>query len=331
MTHTLNGPSSLSRREKCPASMAIEAGLSRDRFDRYSDSGDRCHKAMECYLLGAQLPDLSDEEYGLVQTAIKHLTQILAGDEIIPGSMKTQSGADLMIEVRFDRLPYSMPGTSECGTCDLSIVYPDHIVLVDWKFGGSFVDHPKWNRQMQAYALGLWGYFPGREIHVAIVQPRAGFDHQMEPWIYAPEQRDQFEKELKQIVVDGHNAKDIFCVGQACQFCLGSTMNKCPARLASLNMFASLQHLKYEEIPEDIKSQVLTAARAAKQSADRILDEARAVIKATGEVPEGYRASRTSKDNVRIDANPGCPAWPRDWRVTSNALLELTRTGFNEA
>lgn len=331
MTHTLNGPSSLSRREKCPASMAIEAGLSRDRFDRYSDSGDRCHKAMECYLLGAQIPDLSDEEHALVQTAIKYLNQILAGDEIIHGSMKTQSGADILIEVRFDNLPYSMDGASECGTCDLAIVYRDHIVLIDWKFGGSFVDHPKWNRQMQAYALGLWEYYPGREIHVAIVQPRAGIDHQMEPWVYTPEQREPLLKELKKIVSDCHIAKEIFCVGHACQFCLGSTMNRCPARLASLNMFASMQHLKYEEIPADIQSQILTAARTAKQCADRVLDEARAAIKATGEVPEGYRASRTSKDNVRLDANPGCPSWPRDWRVTSNSLHELARTESNEA
>ena len=314
MRHTPNGPSSLSKRERCPASMTVEASLERTKFDKRADSGSRCHKAMECHVMGAPLPDMSDEEYGLVQIAIDALDRILCGDKIVPGKMETVGGGRIMIEIGLNGLPYSVDGSPEYGTCDLAIVYMDHILLIDWKFGGAFVDHPKWNRQTQAYALGLWELFPGRDIHVAIVKPRAGIEHVVEPWIYECQMYQTFKSELTKIVTDCHENQETYCVGQACQFCLGAMLNACPARLAALNMFSTLQELRYEELPEERRSQLLTAARAARASADKLIDEARALIKSTGEVPEGYRASRTSKDNVRIDACPSCPSWPFDWQ-----------------
>lgn len=294
--------------------MALEAGLERKGFDKRADSGDRCHKAMECHIMGAIMPDLSDEEHGLVQIAIDALDRVLAGDSIIPGKMETVGGGRILVEIGMNGLPYSIEGSPEYGTCDLAIVYADHILLIDWKFGGAFIDHPKWNRQTQAYALGLWELFPGRDIHVAIIKPRAGIEHVVEPWIYECSMYSTFKQELSKIVEDCHRNQDTYCVGQACQFCTGAMLNACPARLAALNMFGSLQHLRYEEIPEGNRSQLLTAARAARAAADKLIDEARALIKSTGEVPEGYRASRTSKDNVRIDACPSHPSWPFDWR-----------------
>ena len=63
MKHTPNGPSSLSKRALCPASLSQEHGLEEVEFDEDADSGTRCHEAMEAILRGTTPPNLTDAEF----------------------------------------------------------------------------------------------------------------------------------------------------------------------------------------------------------------------------------------------------------------------------
>lgn len=312
MKHTPNGPSSLSKRALCPASLSQEIHLVRDRFDEYADSGSRCHEAMENTLKGLPVPNLTDEEFAKVKFAVDALNHLLSGDMVIAGTGTTKSGGIVLVELTMENLPYSLPGSPECGTLDLAIVYPDHILLPDWKFGGSFVDHPKWNKQIKALCLGLWEMYPGREIHAAIVQPRAGADHRIEPWVFFPDEREEITKGLQQILIDCQTHQDVFCVGRACQFCEAAKQNTCIGRRQALGVFAERDDLNPSEMDSETRARFLMAARAAKASAEQFIKDCKTQVQQTGEIPDGWRAAPTSTGGVRIDPNPGAPSWPQD-------------------
>ena len=312
MKHTPNGPSSLSKRFFCSASLSQEAGLERDRFDEDADSGTRCHQAMENLLKGISIPSTTDEEFKKVEFAVNALNHLLCGDKILYGTGRTEAGGIVHVELTMDNLPYSIPGDPECGTVDLAIIYPDHILMLDWKFGGSFVDHPRWNWQLKGLSTGIWDRWPGREIHTAIVQPRAGADHKIEPWIYRPEERDGFVSDINRILVNCHENQDHFSVGKGCQFCEAARQNTCPARRMAMGMFAGTMELDPEKMDPTTRARTLMAARAARDSAEDFIKACKAQVKATGEIPTGWRAAPTSAGNVRLDPNPSAPSWPKD-------------------
>lgn len=323
MKHTPNGPSSLSKRALCPASLYQEHGLVRDRFDEDADSGTRCHEVMENLLKGLPIPATTDEEFKKVEFAVAALNHLLAGDKILYGKGVTQAGGIVLVELTMENLPYSIEGSPECGTVDLVIVYPDHILMLDWKFGGSFVDHPKWNKQLMGLATGVWELYPGREIHAAIVQPRAGADHQIEPWIFMADEREPFTQMLHRVLVDCQEFQDKFCVGKACQFCEAAKQNTCPGRIQALGVFHEFTDIKPEELDSDARARLLMAARTAKNSAEQFIQACKDHVKATGEIPDGWRAAPTSAGNVRIDANPGAPSWPQDHKPSRKSIKDI--------
>lgn len=312
MKHTPNGPSSLSKRALCPASLSQEAGLEETKFDEDADSGTRCHEAMEAILRGNTPPALTDQEFKKVEFACSALRHMLGGDQIIHGEYRTAAGGEVLVELTMENLPYSLEGEPECGTVDLAIVYPDHVLMMDWKFGGSFVDNPKWNKQLKGLATGIWEKYPGREIHAAIVQPRAGADHRIEPWIYFPNERERFVSELHQILVDCQEQQDKFCVGKACQFCKAAKQNTCPGRHKALGVFAEGLALDPDEMDANQRARSLIAAKAAIVSAELFIERVKAGVRKTGELPDGWRANETSTGKIRIDPNPSAPSWPED-------------------
>ena len=311
MKHTWGGPSSLSKLAMCPAAASQEAGLLDVQFDKAADSGTRCHEAMENLLKGVPVPSLTDEEFAKVKFAVDALNHLLRGDKILYGQGVTEAGGIVHVEMTMESLPYSLPGDPQCGTVDLVIVYPDDILMMDWKFGGSFVDHPKWNKQLKGLATGIWEKYPGREIHAAIVQPRAGADHRIEPWVFMPEEREGITRDLNQILVDCQEMQDTFCVGRACQFCKAARQNTCPARQAALGVFAA-GPLDPEKLDATQRARHLMAARAARDSAEKFIQACKDMVRATDEIPDGWRATPTSAGNVRIDPNPSAPSWPTD-------------------
>lgn len=317
--HSPYGPSSLSKRAGCPGSAAEEAGLEEDEeFDEYRDSGVVCHAAMEALVRGTTPPDLGAEEFKLVKIAIDRANAALAGDRIIPGEMRTEMGGIILCEERFENLPYSLPGDPQVGTLDLGVWYKgSHILLLDWKFGGSFVPHPKWNQQMKAYATGLWKFIEQVPVNVAIVQPQASNEYQMNPWVYDSSDYVPFCKELRAIVVACQDPAAPRCVGKACQFCKAAKANTCVTRLSALGALASLGadwKEGYRNLDSLERGRILTAMKAAIRAAEGVIEFSKEMIREDGESPIGWSASPTagSKGTLRLAPRPSQPSWPAD-------------------
>ena len=316
--HSAYGPSSLSKRAGCPGSAAEEAGLEDVEFDEYRDSGVVCHQAMESLVHGVPLPDLDSEEYKLVTVAIERMNEALAGDSIIPGAMRTVAGGVVLCEHRFDRLPYSIGEDAQCGTLDLCIWYKgSHFLMLDWKFGGSFVPAPAWNWQMKAYATGLWAEFDKTiPVNLAIVQPQASGPYQSVPWVYDPADARQFCLEIRQIIEACRNPNAMRCVGKACQFCRAAKHNTCVTRQASLGALAPLGtdwKAAYRSMSPIERGRLLTAMRASMRVAEDVIQFSRDVIHEDGDVPTGWSATPVgAKGTLRIAPRPSQPSWPAD-------------------
>jgi len=324
--HTLCGPSSLERRALCPGSLAQESWLDRgDEKDADADRGTACHAAMEAFVLGLPEPELTDDEARDVAEAKKALEMLLMGDEILRDTVilpngeianrvrRTRGGATVYVELELLDLPYSSEST-EIGTMDLVFIYEDHILLIDWKFGGSFVPAPKWNLQLKGYALGLWKDFPTLPIHVAIVQPQVMVEYQVVPWVYEPEERDQFFSELSGIVARCHREPDFMVVGKACQFCQAARHVTCPAIQKTLGAFASINGAGtqcLEEMTSMELGRVMAAAKAAEKAAIAIVGQARKLAMA-GKTIDGWSCNQDSSGSYRLARKAMSPGWPKD-------------------
>lgn len=315
--HTLNGPSSLSRRAICPGSLAQEAEVADDKqaFDEDADSGSNCHKAMEHAILSKEKVDLTDDEYAKCKFAWKALEFVLQGDEIIEDGKRTRSGGIVYVEHRFERLPYSYANNDEIGTIDLGIDYQDHFLLMDWKFGGSFVPAPRWNWQFKGYALGVWGMVGRKPIHVACVQPEAMGDYRIVPDIYEPHQYSEFMRDITGIIERCHRSPDALVVGKGCQFCKAARRATCPRLQEAMGLFAGLPQ-DWARVVESADmthvARLLTACKAAKKNCEALIEAVKNRTLTTGEEPPGYSATPTAKGNIRLAARAEYPGWPED-------------------
>jgi len=312
--HTPCGPSSLERRALCPGSLSQELALGsiEEQSTEEAESGTQCHKAMEAYLTGADLPPLTDEENAKFKKALDSLESILQGDTLDPVTMTTRSGGKVHIELRMENLPY---WHGEVGTVDFVIDYLDHILMLDWKFGGGFVPSPKWNRQFKAYALGCWDRFGRKPIHVAAVQPEMGDQYDMVPWVYEPEEYGIILNELHGIVDRCHSEPELLCVGKACQYCSAAENLSCPRYVEAMGLFVSPVDSLILDLPALTpmdRSRLLTAAKAAKKGAEALVQAVRALIRETGEELPGYTAAPMPNGAVRVAPRAVLPSWPQD-------------------
>lgn len=319
--HTLNGPSSLSRRAVCPGSLAVEAELAtaKESFDQDAESGSRCHKAMEHAILRKERVELTNEEHKKCLFAWQALTFVLQGDKINDDGKTTKAGGVVYVEQRFERLPYSIGDQDEVGTIDLGINYQDHFLLMDWKFGGSFVPHPRWNYQFKGYALGIWEEFGVKPIHVACVQPDAMSSYQVVPEVYEIEDRFRFQREIDTIMERCHRSPTLH-VGKGCQFCKGAKFMSCPKYREAMGLFAAIPGAWGPVMAGDdqlAKARLLTAAKAAEKGAKRLIAAAKDGILETGEEIPGYSATPTTTGNLRLATRAEYPSWPNDVKEVS--------------
>lgn len=96
-------------------------------------------------------------------------------DRLLPGLdwIRQFTNAPL-VEIRVDLSPW-LPG--QFGTCDTGWVFGNTLYISDFKNGAGIPVDAKKNRQMRAYALGIWHYLGRPQIEKIVInidQPRAG-------------------------------------------------------------------------------------------------------------------------------------------------------------
>ncbi len=158
--HHENGPSSLYRRQNCPASMLAERGIIEEESEDAAE-GTMLHQCVVDAYSDATLPDLNDEQLDAVGKCVKFLKEY----DGIGEPWMLESGLKLF-DKQWEVITF--------GTADAVKIVPDDdlAILADWKFGRNPVSSPAMNMQFAAYAAMIMQEFGVSRVECHLVQPR---------------------------------------------------------------------------------------------------------------------------------------------------------------
>lgn len=292
--HSLCSPSSLERRDQCSASCFEESKL-KGTDDENSKRGTRLHKLMEYRLVGKlSLDSLSEDERTAVSRAWEMAEQAL-GDELLPDGT-TANGGRWISEQCMEAVSTAAPGYKDWGTCDLVVIYEreKRIVLLDWKFGGGLIHHPKWNLQLQDYLCMLWDKFGyDYTMETTYIQPAAQENYDINPWHFEPNDRHRIVAKIKEIRERAYGNQREYVVGPACDMCEAAKQRTCWARHQVFRGILPIVGLQDASGLGPIElGRALDAAEVVRRDGDRIWDMLKASV-IGGSPVDGWKHSPT--------------------------------------
>lgn len=292
--HSLCSPSSLERRDQCSASCFEESKL-KGTDDENSKRGTRLHKLMEYRLAGKlSLDSLSEDERNAVSKAWEMAEQAL-GDELFPNG-KTLNGGSWISEQCMEAVSTAAPGYKDWGTCDLVVIYEreKRIVLLDWKFGGGLVHHPKWNLQLQDYLCMLWDKFGyDYSMETTYIQPSAQENYDINPWHFEPNDRHRIVAKIKEIRERAYGNQREYVVGPACDMCEAARQRTCWARHQVFRGILPIVGLQDASGLGPVElGRALDAAEVVRRDGDRIWDMLKKAVFG-GSIADGWMHSPT--------------------------------------
>lgn len=263
--HSLNSPSSFSRRIGCPGSANMERDLP-EETSPYAAEGTAAHALGEACLLNKRDPieyvDFEIEGF-IVDAEMVDAVRIYT-------DYCRQFAGNHLVEHKYE-LPFL--GPEEKGTADFSAVHDGILHVIDYKHGKGVPVDAIGNIQGLCYGLGAAKHFEKDEWHtlrITIVQPRAYHDDgPIRSW-------DVPRNELVDYMVDfAYHAKATenpdapLNVGSWCRFCKAKP--KCPAQMK----FA--QEAMEMDFSEETSKPVPVDFLSDKQIADLVLNKVKII------------------------------------------------------
>lgn len=227
MAHSLNSPSSFSRRMACPGSGRLEK-LIPDTESVYAAGGTAAHNLAELCLLNDRKPEsYLGEKMGEFEYPDGRIEEFLVDGEMVDcvniyaNYCKPMMGDRVyMVETRFD-LPFI--GEDESGTADFVSLHDNVLHVVDYKHGQGVAVEAYENIQGLCYGLGAALQFHNHEwdtLQITIVQPRA--PHHKGPirhWSVPRDELFEWKMTLSEASVNTRDEEAPLRAGSGCNFC----------------------------------------------------------------------------------------------------------------
>lgn len=228
-THDINGPSQLSKREACPGSAAAEAAIPDEAQTPEASRGSLGHAWMAAQLKGKPMPAIPDdltEACGYAASVAKGIVGMVRA----LGMPVPEGDPLVLVEYPVD---LSHLGIAKGGTLDLALVWPSAFAIVlDWKFGDAWTDNPKFNRQMQAYTIGLCAAFDVPQAVAGICQPELAEDLRLRLHLFTADEFKKRVEDIRRIVAWTKVADPPLRPGRHCGFCRAKDTCKARQELA---------------------------------------------------------------------------------------------------
>lgn len=169
--HSLFGPSSLSRRQKCPGSWALELEKGVNYSSSFAKEGTACHEMINEYFQNGTSVDKWTEFDGIDVTAELK--------EAMRKCIMYIEAFDPPFDETFHEIRVAL-NDDVWGTADFIGVHGTDIWVIDYKMGRGVKVKAEGNLQLQVYGVGavqllrMLGYerLNDRTIHLCILQPR---------------------------------------------------------------------------------------------------------------------------------------------------------------
>lgn len=194
MSHSVNGPSSFSRRRSCSASMQMELDI-KDSESVYAAEGSAAHAlGEECLKTGKNPADFVDKKFGEFTFPDGKVEEFFVDGDMIEAVQvyvdhcRPLINENTMIEQKLD-LPFLGPDEHSKtgyvrGTADFISLVGNVLHVVDYKHGKGVVVDVVENIQGLSYAMGAANLFEDKKwdtLRITIVQPRA-FGKSIKAW-----------------------------------------------------------------------------------------------------------------------------------------------------
>lgn len=222
--HSLNSPSSFSRRIGCPGSANMERDLPNET-SVYAAEGTAAHALGEQCLL----TDREPAEYsGETMEGFTVDAEMISAVETYVEYCRPLMGRH-MVEKKFD-LPFL--GDGEKGTSDFTALHEGVLHVVDYKHGKGVPVDAIGNIQGMCYGLGAAKNFDKDKWHtlrITIVQPRAYHDDgPIRTWDIPRDELFDYMMNFAAAAKRTEDPEAPLCVGPWCRFCKAKV--KCPAQ-----------------------------------------------------------------------------------------------------
>jgi len=233
LKHDWNSPSRLSLREACPGSMIAEIQVYNPEHESSSEAQNRgklLHDIVARSLLGkVEERDLFIASLGDIdKKAVKDCLSY--AEHIWSVSYSSMHGSKTIVEesIDLDFLGIPIGGTPDV----VFLIENNRATIIDWKMGESYIRNPKYNRQLQAYAVGLWKKHNLKSVYMAIYQPAIaeGDVSQSSDYCANHDTLYQWSKDIASIVSYTKIEDAPRICGKHCGYCIAS--KKCPQRSA---------------------------------------------------------------------------------------------------
>jgi len=212
MAHHIDGPSSLPRRNACPASHNEELAV----LEKFPEAADR----------ETEWSKDGEEKHALIASAVKERKEPEDDDlkyayDIVISDMDTNPGETYEI-VSEKEMPLAF---DRFGTPDL-VVYPQSIDVAnvyEFKFGHTRVPNAEYNWQIKDYMLGLLD--KGLEsVCGKVIQPPL---NSVSQYVESSEYSHTIRNGIKSILDRCHSENPAHVPGEHCKYCLARVFGTC--------------------------------------------------------------------------------------------------------
>lgn len=262
--HSLLSASSSSRWLNCPPSALLTKELD-NKTSPYAKEGTEAHELAEMRLR-LEFGKMTQAEYNTLYTMFKARSEYWSEemeeyvDEYI-ALVKEQ--AEGCLEIHFElRIDYShiIDVPDHFGTCDCVIVFPDQLIIIDFKYGKGVLVTAQDNSQLSLYALAACYTLKVEvsQLRMIICQPRLeNFSSWDTDFVTLWKWGTGFARERAQLAKEG---KGEFCPGEKqCRWC--KFRGQCSARAQTTLQEA--QDVFSEETHADVGALIIPEERKA--------------------------------------------------------------------
>lgn len=267
--HHVFSPSTLERREACPASYRLEEGLPSFDTDN-SKEGTSKHAVtsdlITAYIAGKTLPTVDDAD---VMAAFDKFSDVLRNPEI--SNEKLQIFAERKLSYKFCGLEVYN------GTADVVIVTPEKVIVIDWKFGHREVTEAANNQQGAAYALAAMQEFDRKVADVHFYNPVI---HQHSNYTF--EGMEGIRDYVMGVIAECKRDSAPAVAGEKqCRYCKAAYYGTCPAYAEFAAKTAAVAKRldvlpKLSDLPDAFLCELAGKFKVVAKFADRVTEEIKA-------------------------------------------------------
>lgn len=232
MAHSLNGPSSFSRRMACPGSARMEAPLT-DKESVYAAEGSAAHALGEkCLLEGREPAEFWGEKMGEFRHPDGKLEEFFVDGDMIDAVevyvdhcrplMNDTTKVEKKLDLRFLGPDEESKTGYVRGTADFGSVCDGILHVVDYKHGKGVPVDAENNTQGLAYGMGMAEDFADLDwdtLRITIVQPRAFSLNSVKSWDVPREDLLDFKLNFSDAAFKTFDDNPEIKAGKQCRFC----------------------------------------------------------------------------------------------------------------